>query len=217
MRQIFDAELTQLGDDLIKLSALVGAAITGAGIALLQADVDAAQEVIQGDDEIDVISRGVDERAVLVLAQQSPVATDLRAVVSALRMSQTLERMGDLAAHIASIARRTYPAYAIPESNRPVFASLDRQAVALSGRLTNLLQTRDIFDAAAIERDDDAIDELRNDSYASLTSPSWAGSVQDVVNVTLAGRYYERFGDHGVSIARRVIYLVTGTTLTSED
>lgn len=217
MRQIFDAELTQLGDDLIKLSTLVEAAIRGAGIALLQADVDAAQEVIQGDDEIDVISRGVDERAVLVLAQQSPVATDLRAVVSALRMSQTLERMGDLAAHIASISRRAYPSFAIPDNNRPVFASLDRQAVALAGRLTSLLQTRDIFDAAAIERDDDAIDELRNDSYAALTSPSWTGSVQDVVNVTLTGRYYERFGDHGVSIARRVIYLVTGTTLSHED
>ncbi|SNS62638.1 phosphate transport system protein [Micrococcales bacterium KH10] len=211
MRDIFEAELAQLGDNLIQLSEKVHTAIITAGQAFLTADVAKAQQVITDDDIIDDLARDTDDRAVLLLAQQAPVATDLRIVVSTLRMSATLERMGDLAQHIAQVARRAYPNLAVPETALPVFTALQDASVRLSTRVTKLLQTRDLSEANAIERDDDIIDELHHDTFSTLLSPHWNGSTQETIDITLVGRYYERFGDHGVSIARRVIYLITGT------
>ncbi|GAA2236402.1 phosphate signaling complex protein PhoU [Rarobacter faecitabidus] len=211
MRDIFEAELAQLGDNLVQLSVKVHEAIVNAGEALLTADVARAQQVITADDAIDELAREADDRAVLLLAQQAPVATDLRIVVSALRMSATLERMGDLAQHIAQVARRAYPSKAVPEDLTPVFSALQDASVRLAKRLTRLLETRDIAEANAIERDDDIIDDLHQDTFAALLGSHWEGTAQETIDITLVGRYYERFGDHGVSIARRVIYLVTGT------
>jgi len=210
MRDIFEAELAQLGDDLVNLSTHVHNAITKAGHALGTADLDVAQAVIEQDAEIDDLSQQTDERAVLLLAQQAPVATDLRVVVSALRMSATLERMGDLAEHLARIARRSYPEWAIPSEVQPVFLELQSASERLASRLTRLLSTRDLDVAHQIEQDDDIIDALHQETFHAVLSPHWKGTTQQVVDITLAARYYERFGDHGVSIARRVIYLVTG-------
>lgn len=210
MRDIFEAELAQLGDDLITISTMVHSAIRDAGTALLTADVERAQRVIAADADIDELARQADERSVLLLAQQAPVATDLRVVVSALRMSATLERMGDLAQHIAQVARRSYPALAIPEGITPVFTALQDASVRLAERVTTLLETRDLTAANQIEQDDDMIDDLHHDTFAALLNPRWSGTAQETIDITLVGRYYERFGDHGVSIARRVIYLVTG-------
>jgi len=210
MRDIFDAELQQLGDDLVTLASRVERAITDAGVALLTADLALAEQVIAGDLEIDELERDLDERCVLLLAQQAPVATDLRIVVSALRMSASLERMGDLARHIAQVARGRYPRHAVPHSLSGAFAEMHDAAVRVARRLTTLLSNRDLAIAESIEQDDDLLDELHEDSFTALLGGSWTGSTQETVDVTLLGRYYERFGDHGVSVARRVVYLVTG-------
>ena len=210
MRDIFDAELTQLGDDLVTLAGRVERAITDAGVALLTADLALAEQVIAGDIEIDELEKDLDERCVLLLAQQAPVATDLRIVVSALRMSASLERMGDLARHIAQVARGRYPRHAVPHGLSGTFAEMHDAAVRVARRLTTLLANRDLAIAESIEQDDDLLDELHEDTFAALLSGGWDGSIQEAVDVTLLGRYYERFGDHGVSIARRVTYLVTG-------
>ncbi|GGM19215.1 phosphate signaling complex protein PhoU [Promicromonospora citrea] len=210
MRQIFEAELQQVGDDLTEMSRLVESAITRAGTALLEADLRLAQEVIASDKTIDAIESSLDERCVHLLAQQAPVATDLRVVVSALRMSASLERMGDLARHVAQVARGRYPAQAIVPEARDTFAKMHDAAVRVAQRTTRLLATRDLEVAEAIERDDDIIDELHQQTFATLLGPAWSGTVQEAVDVTLVGRYYERFGDHGVSVARRVTFLVTG-------
>jgi phosphate transport system protein len=145
-----------------------------------------------------------------LLAQQAPVATDLRVVVSALRMSASLERMGDLARHVAQVARGRYPAQAIVPEARDTFAKMHDAAVRVSQRTTKLLATRDLTVAEALERDDDIIDALHQETFNLLLAPEWQGTVQEAVDVTLVGRYYERFGDHGVSVARRVTFLVTG-------
>lgn len=115
MREIFDAELKQLGDDLVAMSRRVEHAITAAGEALLHQDLSLAEQVIADDLAIDALERDLDERCILLLAQQQPVATDLRVVVSALRMSATLERMGDLARHVAQVAAAGTP---VPRSTR---------------------------------------------------------------------------------------------------
>ncbi|AEI10907.1 MULTISPECIES: phosphate signaling complex protein PhoU [Cellulomonas] len=210
MRDIFDAELAQLGEDLVAMSARVERAITQAGIALLSADVTLAEAVIADDLGIDAMERDLDERCVLLLAQQQPVATDLRIVVSALRMSASLERMGDLARHVAQVARGRYPRHAVPQSLSGTFAEMHDAAVRVARRTTTLLENRDIALASSIESDDDLLDELHEDTFTALLGGAWVGNPQETVDVTLLGRYYERFGDHAVSVARRVTYLVTG-------
>lgn len=210
MREIFEAELRQVGDDLAEMSRLVESAISRAGTALLEGDLQLAQGVIAADHAIDELERALDERCVLLLAQQQPVATDLRIVVSALRMSATLERMGDLARHVAQVARGRYPSRAVEPSQHETFRKMHEAAVRVARRTTTLLTTRDLTVAAAIERDDDLLDQLHQQTFFGLLDPSWQGSTQETIDVTLLGRYYERFGDHGVSIAQRVTYLVTG-------
>lgn len=210
MREIFDAELRQVGEDLAEMSRLVESAVTRAGKALLEADLELAQEVIASDKTIDHIEASLDERCVHILAQQAPVATDLRVVVSALRMSASLERMGDLARHVAQVARGRYPAHAIVPAAEETFARMSEAAIRVAQRTTTLLTTRDLDVAAAIERDDDLLDELHAETFNKLLAPEWDGTVQEAIDITLVGRYYERFGDHGVSVAKRVTFLVTG-------
>lgn len=210
MREIFEAELTQVGGDLAEMSRLVESAITRAGTALLTADLELAQQVIGQDHAIDALERDLDERCILLLAQQQPVATDLRVVVSALRMSATLERMGDLARHVAQVARGRYPRHAVAEPLAETFGEMNDAAVRVARRVTTLLTTRDLSVAHNIQRDDDLLDTLHQDTFAALLGTEWNGTAQQTVDVTLLGRYYERFGDHGVSIAKRVLFLVTG-------
>lgn len=210
MREIFEAELKQVGDDLAEMSRLVESAVNRAGQALLTADLQLAQSVIGDDHTIDALERELDERCVLLLAQQQPVATDLRVVVSALRMSATLERMGDLARHIAQVARGRYPRPAVAGDVAATFAQMNAAAVHVAERVTQLLETRDLTLAHKIERDDDQLDTLHQDTFAALLGGGWEGTPQETVDVTLLGRYYERFGDHGEAIARRMLFLVTG-------
>ncbi|GAA1994880.1 phosphate signaling complex protein PhoU [Isoptericola halotolerans] len=210
MREIFDAELQQIGQGLVEMSRLVESAITRAGAALLDGEHQLAQDVIAADHEIDRLEKDLDERCVHLLAQQAPVATDLRVVISALRISATLERMGDLAQHVAEVARGRYPASAVPEQARETFVAMNEAAMLVARRTTELLATRDVALATEVEQGDDDLDQLHQDTFAATLSPDWTGTAQETVDVTLLGRYYERFGDHGVSVARRITFLVTG-------
>ncbi len=210
MREIFEAELKQLGADLVTMSEQVELAISNAGTALLTGDVPLAESVIVADAAIDALERDLDERCVLMIAQQAPVATDLRIVVSALRMSATLERMGDLARHVAEVALGRYPRSAVPQALSGTFAEMHDAATRVAGRMTEVLATHDLDMARSIERDDDLLDQLHEDTFTALLGGNWNGTPQETVDVTLLGRYYERFGDHAVSVARRVTFLVTG-------
>lgn len=210
MREIFDAELKQLGDDLVAMSRRVEHAITTAGEALAHQDLTLAESVIADDLAIDALERDLDERCVLLLAQQQPVATDLRVVVSALRMSATLERMGDLARHVAQVARRSYPHPAVDPALASVFAEMHEAATRVAAKTTEVLLSHDLEVAAAILAEDDRLDHLHEETFRVLLGSAWTGTPQQTVDITLLGRYYERFGDHAVSIAKRITFLVTG-------
>lgn len=210
MRDIFTAELTQLGEDLQAMSRLVESAISSAGTALLESDVALAENVIADDSTIDAIERDLDERCIALLAQQQPVARDLRIVVTALRMSASLERMGDLARHVAEVARLRYPGRAVPAELEPLFRQMHEGAVRVAQRVTTVLGSHDLELAEEIERDDDLLDRLHHQTFSATLGGDFTLTPQQVVDVTLLGRYYERFGDHGVSVARRIVYLVTG-------
>jgi len=211
MRQLFTAELEALGQDLVAMSRLVGTAIDDAGTALLTADLALAEQVIAADHAIDAMEKDLDERCVLLIAQQQPVASDLRTIVAALRMSASLERMGDLARHLAEIARLRYPSPTVPAALHDLFRRLHDGAVRIAGEVTAVLESRDVAMARAIDDDDDLLDRLHEETFAATLGGTLDLTPQQVVDITLAARYFERFGDHAVSVAGRVVYLVTGS------
>lgn len=210
MRTIFTAEMSELRDDLIAMSELVLVAISNANEALLVSDIELAQSVIAADSKLDDLEETVDERCVMLIAQQQPVGLDLRTIIASLRISAALERMGDLAQHIAEAARRAYPETAIPVTHREIvegMAAASRQAAA---EVAELLKTRDLNTAARIVADDDDLDNLHAQAYSSLLADEYTGDAQTTLDVALLARYYERFGDHAVGVSRRIVYLVTG-------
>ncbi|WP_022918435.1 phosphate signaling complex protein PhoU [Ruania albidiflava] len=210
MRAIFEQELSQVGEGLLQMAKQVQKGVREASTSLATADLHLAEQVIAADDAIDAIERDLDERCITLLARQQPVATDLRVIVSGLRISASIERMGDLARHIAQVTRLRYPAQVLPEQAAPVFAELAEAADTVAGNVVRLLETHDVALAAQVEADDDVLDALHQRTFTTTLAEDWAGSVPQTVDVTLLARFYERFGDHAVSVAQRIAYLVTG-------
>ncbi|WP_127126548.1 phosphate signaling complex protein PhoU [Georgenia sp. SYP-B2076] len=210
MREIFKQEMLQVGEDLLRMAQHMATAIDDATTALRTADLTLAEQVIDADQRIDEIQRRLDDHGISLLARQQPVATDLRIVVSGLRLSSTIERMGDLARHVAYVARGRYPELATTGQMRDVLTEMGVQATKVGKQVVQLLESRDLSLAAAIEHDDDVLDELHRRSFTVILDESEPMTRQQLVDAVLLGRYLERFGDHGVSVARRVSYLVTG-------
>lgn len=210
MRKVFQAELHQIGEGLIEISALVGEAITKATSAIAAADLQTAQEVIAADARIDFLQNDLDERAIDVLALQGPVASDLRMIVGSLRMSASLERMGDLARHIGQLTRLRFPNHVIPAPLTETFAELARLDIVIAEKVTELLDSRDLELVGDISAAKIQINKLHKSVFTAMAAPDWNETSATTVDVTLASRYFERFGDHGVSVARKVSYLVTG-------
>jgi phosphate transport system protein len=184
--------------------------MTNATKALLQPNLELAELVIAEDDKVDAIQHELDNKTLDVMARQQPVASDLRNLVTSLRMSADFERMGDFAHHVARIARMRYPQSAVPAELVPTIQAMGDIAVALIDKVTGLLQSRDIQVALEVERDDDEMDRLHRKLFEILLDDSWSHGIEAAIDMTLLGRYYERCADHTVSISRRVYFLVTG-------
>ena len=210
MRDQFHEDLDKISDQLVEMTRLAGSAISRATTALLDADVHLAESVIEADRQLDDIRNALDELSIDLLARQQPVATDLRIVVTAMHMSSDLERMGDLARHVAKVARLRTPESAVPPALRAHILQMGQVAESIVAKCGSIIASKDLAAAVALEKDDDAMDELHRQLFALLLdeNTSWARS--SLLDLTLVGRYYERFADHAVSVARRVIYLVTG-------
>jgi phosphate transport system protein len=210
MREAFHEQLRDLNDRLVTMAGLVETAVRESTAALLEADARRAERVIAADTEIDQLQALVEEQAFEQLALQQPVASDLRALVAALRMVADLERMGDLAEHVAKIARMRYPEKAIPEELKGTIARMGVVAERMVAKVATTVDSSDVEGAVDLVADDDEMDQLRRSLFFSLLDPSWSHGVAAAVDIALLGRYYERIADHAVSMARRVIYLVTG-------
>ena len=210
MREVFQQELADVQDRLVEIAELVVRSISGATEAFNESDVSLAEEVIANDHRIDELTVLLDELSIQILARQQPVARDLRIVVSALRISASLERMGDMAEHIAQLARYRFPDKVVPKSLRSTFAEMGRLDVQIAEKLAALLRSQDIRLADEIRNDDDDIDELHASVFDKVLGETWKGQAVDTVDATLASRYHERFADHAVSIAKKVRYLGTG-------
>jgi phosphate transport system protein len=210
MREVFQQELREVQDRLVEISGLVAVSIENATRAFNESNVSLAETVIADDDKIDELTVSLDELAINILARQQPVARDLRIVVSALRISASLERMGDMAEHIAQLARYRFPEKVVPKGLRGTFKELGALDVEIAGKLTELLRTEDVRLAEEIRNDDDRIDALHLSVFDKVLGETWKGATVDTVDATLASRYHERFADHAVSIAKKVQYLATG-------
>ena len=210
MREVFQQELAEVQERLVEIATLVENSIDNATRAFNESNVSLAEAVIAADDRIDTAAIALDELAINILARQQPVARDLRIVVSALRISASLERMGDMSEHIAQLARYRFPDKVVPKSLRGTFAELGRLDVQIARKLTELLRTEDVRLAEEIRNEDDQIDALHLSVFEKVLGETWKGGAVDTVDATLASRYHERFADHAVSIAKKVQYLATG-------
>jgi phosphate transport system protein len=210
MREAFHEQLDSVFSDLADICRKVETAVRLATQALLTGDVSTAEQVISGDAEIDRARERVEENAFALLSLQQPVAGDLRVVVSALRMVTELERMGDLSVHVAKIARLRVPDIAVPDQIRPTMEEMARVAEDMVERVARIISDRDVDAATALARDDEVMDQLRRKSFTQLLSDDWSYGVEAAVDAALLGRYYERIADHAVSVANRIIYVVTG-------
>jgi len=210
MRDTYHDELDAISASLVEMTNLVGSAMSRATTALLDADLQLAESVIANDETVDSLYRETEARAFDLLARQQPVASDLRVLVTSLRMVADLERMGDNAVHVAKIARRRYPASAVPPALRGTVLQMGNTAQEIVAKAGSVIAGRDIEMAAQLEKDDDVMDELHRELFRLILDDRWAEGVEPAIDITLAGRYYERFADHAVSVARRVVYLVTG-------
>ncbi|MBB6173872.1 phosphate transport system protein [Nocardiopsis mwathae] len=210
MRDTYHEELDALGDRLVEMTRLARHAIARATTALLDADINAAQEVISGDDELNRLDEEIEKSAFDLMARQQPVAQDLRTIITALHMAGDLERMGDHAVHIAKIARRRHPDSAIPAELRSIVLEMGHQAELLVIKAGEVVSNRDVETALELDADDDRMDRLRRKLLERILRPGWEHGVEATMDVTLAGRFYERFGDHAVHVADNLVYMVTG-------
>ena len=217
MRTAYHEQLDALTNRLGEMCGLAGAAMERATQALLQADLALAEQVITDHDQISALSVRAEEEAFVLLALQAPVAGDLRAIVSSIQIVADVDRMGALALHVAKIARRRHPQPALPEEVNGYFAEMGRVAVELGNSAQEVLITRDPEKAARIREEDDAMDDLHRHLFTVLMDREWKHGVAAAVDVTLLGRFYERFADHAVEVARRVIFQVTGRTTEDVD
>lgn len=210
MRNAFHDQLDAIFEDLAAIGRLVETAVEHATRALLTADAALAEQVISADADIDRARERVEDDAFQLLSLQAPVAGDLRVVVAALRMVTELERMGDLSVHVAKIARLRVPNVAVPEQIRPSIERMAEVAEHMVRRATAIIADRDVEAALDLHKDDEEIDRLRRDSFVTLLADDWQHGVEAAVDAALLGRYYERIADHAVSIANRVVFVVTG-------
>lgn len=203
-------ELFSVNNDLMLMTRLVGSAMNQATRSLLDADLRVAEAVINGDAEVDLLTATVEERCFDLLAISQPAGGDLRVVIGALRIAASLERMGDLAEHVAKQARMRYPRPAVPKELRGTFVVMGGLAEAIVSKTGAVIATKDVARAADIAAHDEEMDRLHRELFTIVMSDSWTHGVEAAIDVTLLSRYYERYADHAVSVTRRVVTIVTG-------
>ncbi|MCA2213742.1 phosphate signaling complex protein PhoU [Jidongwangia harbinensis] len=210
MREEFQADLNEVSRLLVTMAESVRAAMRKATTALLTADIEAARAVMARDAEVDALYAQVETKVADTIARQAPVASDLRKVITALHISADLERMGDLAEHVAKTAQRRHPSPAVPAELRPVFREMADAGERMAEKIITLLARPDAGLAAELEKDDDAMDDLERDLFKVLLHDDWPYGAETAIDGALLGRFYERYADHAVNVGEQMIYLITG-------
>jgi phosphate transport system protein len=210
IRSAFQDELDKISQSLVDLAEMVSLSMGKASTAILNIDLRLAEEVISEDEKIDNLQHDLDSRIIDTIARQQPVASDLRALITALRMSSDLERMGDLAHHIAKVCRMRHPESAVPAELFEIVKAISSASVRITEKIAVVIASRDINIALEVDKDDDEVDELHRQLISKLVEPNAGYSIEQAIDITLLGRYFERYADHAVSVSQRVYFLVTG-------
>ena len=210
MRAALHAELNGLIANLARMVRLVSSMINDASIALHQGDLTLAERVIAERDDIHTALDGIEQRCVTVLALQAPVARDLRVVVTALLAVGHVHRMATLARHIAITARLGHPNAMNSGKVRPLLARMSLLVSQLAEDAAVAIEYQDPLCCDRLVVADGEVDALHRRLTGILFAGDWSHGVEEAVNTALIGRYYERFADHSVAIARQVHYLTTG-------
>jgi phosphate transport system protein len=210
MREAFHDQLDRTLGDLVSITRRVETAVSRATTALMTGDAEVAESVISGDAAVDLARERVEDSCFSMLSLQQPVASDLRTLVAALRMVSELERMGDLAVHVAKVARMRVPEIAVPPEMRPSVERMAAVALEMVHRVVAIIDRRDVEAALDLAAADEEMDRLRRATFGDMLAKDWAYGVEAAVDLALLGRYYERIADHAVSVANRVVYVVTG-------
>jgi phosphate transport system protein len=210
MRDIYHDELDDIGKRVLEMIQQVAIAMERATDALLDANRDLAEQVMAEDIRVGAMRLELEDRCFKLIAQQQPVATDLRVLVSTMHLASDLERMGGLANHVAKVARWRYPETAVPREARDVILQMGEVARSLVHKVADVVDGRDVALAQAVEAEDDSMDALRRKLFTLVLSTNWSRGTEAAIDMTLVGRYYERYADHAVAVARRTIYIVTG-------
>ena len=215
MRDAYADQLDSIREDLLAMTRLVGTAVTHATSALLDGDATVAEQVISDDAAIDALRVKIEDHSFELLSLQNPVAGDLRMLVASLRMVSEFERMGDLSVHVAKIARLRVPDVAVPAELVPTIARMAAVAEVMIAKVGHIIADSDVAAAEELEQVDEEMDRLRRSSFRELLGSEWKHGVEPAVDIALLGRYYERIADHAVSIANRVVFVVTGESPTA--
>ena len=215
MRAEFQADLNEISRLLVTMAEAVRAALREATTALLTADLEAAEAVMERDFEVDDYYRRIEEKVADTIARQAPVAMDLRALITALHVSADLERMGDLASHVAKTASRRHPSPAVPAELRHVFRQMADAADAMAGKIITVMSDRNAELAAELEKDDDHMDQLERDLFKVLLADDWPYGAETAIDGALLGRFYERYADHAVNTGGHMVYMITGQPITA--
>lgn len=210
MRSACGAQLAVLTDQLAEMCRLAGIAMERATLALLDADLPLAEQVISDHQNILSASAAVEDAGFVLLTRQAPIARDLRATVGSIQIVADIERMGALALHVAEIARRRHPQSALPGDVTGYFVEMGGIAVDLAANAHQVIVSCDLGRARYIREADDAMDHLHRHLFTVMMNRDWPHGTAAAVDVTLLGRYYERFADHAVEISRRIIFQATG-------
>jgi phosphate transport system protein len=210
MRATYHGQLEHILADLVQMTQKVAIAVRSSTTALMEAEIHLAEQVIGDDAELDRMYTDIEERVFTLLARQSPVAGELRTLVASLRMVTDLERMGDLAAHVAKVARLRYPEPAVPDLLRPNFVRMGDIAEKMVIIAGETLNSRSVVSAKELRTRDAEMDDLRLSQFRVMLGDDWVYGVEAAIDVALLGRYYERIADHAASMGRRIIYVVTG-------
>jgi phosphate transport system protein len=210
MRQADSDQLETINADLVEVTRLVGSAMNRATQALLDADLQLAEAVIDFDAKVDILTASIEERCFELVALKTSTSADLRSILGSMKMSSSLERMGDLAEHVAKQARMRHPKVAVPQEVRGTFAEMGGLAEAIVNKTGSVIATKDVSMCADIARHDEDMDRLHRELFTIVLSPSWKYGVEEAIDVTLLSRFYERYADHAVSVSKRVVTIVTG-------
>jgi len=210
MRELFQTELDALREQLADMCAQAAEAMRAATRAVLTADGELGERVVAADAELDAARDRCDETVQRLLALQAPVAGDLRLVLTAVHCSDKIERMGDLAAHIADTARIRHPECAVPAELTGAFTDLGTVTAAMADRLVELIRDPGKGGFAELNETDQEVDARHADVLEAITRPDWPHGIPSATSLALLVRYYERFADQAVSVAKRLDFAITG-------